>query len=126
MMVADNGPLYYSDIPLKMECQDCISVQFNVILMDRKCVFLSKTRTFLTDPKLLNGSVYSMDVSIVMAVSTVLYVFTRKHLIPSNTIMWKQLLVQYGPIVVRSSPVLNSVEIVPLSLPLRTPLMDTS
>ena len=26
--------------------------------MDKKCAFLSKTRTFLSDPKLLNGSVY--------------------------------------------------------------------
>ena len=32
--------------------------QFDVILMDKKCAFLSKTRTFLSDPKLLKRSVY--------------------------------------------------------------------
>jgi hypothetical protein len=29
--------------------------------MDNKCAFLSKTRTFLSDPKLLNGSVHKVD-----------------------------------------------------------------
>ena len=29
--------------------------------MDKKCAFLSKTRTFLSDPKLLNGSVCVLD-----------------------------------------------------------------
>ena len=70
-MVADNGPLYaYVDIPLKKsavssynsnlqheQCLHCISDQFDVILMDKNGAFLSKTRTFLSDPKLLNGSV---------------------------------------------------------------------
>ena len=28
--------------------------------MDKTCAFLSKTRTFLSDPKLLNGSVYTL------------------------------------------------------------------
>ena len=32
--------------------------QFDVILMDKKLAFLSKKRTFLSDQKLLNGSVY--------------------------------------------------------------------
>jgi hypothetical protein len=35
----------------------CISDQFDVILMDGKCDFLSKTRTFLSDPKALDGGV---------------------------------------------------------------------
>ena len=39
------------------QCLHCISDQFDVILMDIKCAFLSKTRTFLSDPKLFNGSV---------------------------------------------------------------------
>ena len=71
-MVADNGPLYaYVDIPQKnlpfpatshfqhKQCLHCISDQFDVILMDKKSAFLSKTRTFLSDPKLLNGSIYT-------------------------------------------------------------------
>ena len=33
-------------------------INFYVILMDNKIAFLSKTRTFLRDPKLFNGSVY--------------------------------------------------------------------
>ena len=35
-----------------------MSDQLDVILMDKKLAFLSKTRTFLGDPKHLNGSVY--------------------------------------------------------------------
>ena len=70
MMVADKGPLYaYVDIPLKnqpfpativnyniKQCLHCMSDQFDV--NGQKCAFLSKTRTFLSDPKLLNGSAY--------------------------------------------------------------------
>lgn len=38
--------------------QHCISDQFDVILMDKTIGFLTKTRTFLSDAKLLNGSVH--------------------------------------------------------------------
>ena len=41
----------------------CISDQFDVILMGQKCAFLSKTRKCLSDPKLLNGSVYCIYLS---------------------------------------------------------------
>ena len=72
MMVADNWPLYtYVDIPLNKssvssynsnlqhsQCLHRISDEFDVILMDNKCAFLSKTRTFLSDPKLLNDGVH--------------------------------------------------------------------
>ena len=33
--------------------------KFDVVLMDKKCALLSKTRTFLSDPKLFNGSVHT-------------------------------------------------------------------
>jgi hypothetical protein len=59
-MVADNGPLYTCDIPLKIQHElflHCISDQFDVILMDKSFAFLSKTRTFLSDGKLLDSSI---------------------------------------------------------------------
>ena len=75
-MFADNGSLYaYVDIPFKKsavssynshlqhsQCLHCISDQFYVILkLTQKNAFLSKTRTFLSDPKLLNGSVHAAN-----------------------------------------------------------------
>jgi hypothetical protein len=42
---------------IKLACLHCISDQFDVILIgQKKHAFLSKTRTFLSDPKILNGS----------------------------------------------------------------------
>jgi hypothetical protein len=69
---ADNWPLYACvEIPFKKsavssynshlqheQCLHCISDQFDVILMDKKCAIPSKTRTFLSDPKPLNSSVH--------------------------------------------------------------------
>jgi hypothetical protein len=36
--------------------------------MDKKGVFLSKTRTFLSDPKLLNSSVHIFDIEVYIMV----------------------------------------------------------
>jgi hypothetical protein len=67
-MVADNGPMQifhtksavscYNSHLQDEQCLHCISDQFDVTLMDKKFAFLPKTTTFLSDPKLLNGSVY--------------------------------------------------------------------
>ena len=42
--------------------------------MDKKCAFLSKTRIFLSDPKLLNGSVYFAQIYVLyFSVCTLVY-----------------------------------------------------